>query len=234
MANSATLLADLLERWHVPPNQTPEMHRGGPPDLPGYWDDHKRAMRWLLEIDAALGAMEAIGEEVSHYRETQVAWFKGVFSLGSPWGSTVSSLRPTAAPLEIRMLRALAQQLDSVRYAPVIGSDELDRLSQALDESLRLVRTTPGLTDDVRRYLAGLIVEALACLNDVANGGEVTLRDAIYRVGGAMSVAVEEAVPEEHRQGWRDNVLRLLISFAVQATAGITTGVAVAEILPPN
>lgn len=238
VANSATLLADLVERWRLPANKTPEEHRGAGahPSTQEFWTDHVLAVRWLNEIDDALIAMEAMGEETAHYRQSQPAWYAAVFAQSVPWGSRPTNKtqqRPIADRRDIALLRALGQQLESVGYAPRVAASDLESLRAAVNEAHDLIIETP-LDDAVRRYLLGLVSEARACLDELAAFGSIRLRDVTFTLGGALNAAAETAVPPAHKQRWRDTARTVLAQIAVQGTAGALGTMGAHLLLPPG
>lgn len=236
MANSATLLADLIDSWAVPANTTPEEHRGAGQSTStlDFWDSHLRAAQLLVEVEAALNAMEAMGEDVAHFRLAQPSWYAAVFAVPTPWGSKANGRRGVAAVPYVALLRALGQQLDSLKYTPSDAAVDLENLRQAIGEAHELVIGS-SIDDSVKRYVLGLVAEARACLDDLAAFGTVRLRNATFTLAGAMELAAETAgVPEEERPKWRHAAKRVLFTFANQTAAGITAGVTLAQIMPPG
>ncbi len=205
MANSATLLAQLLTEWAVPSGKPPEYVRGGAngrPDSPDFWEEHVLAVHWLAEIDDALRSMEQSGDDVEHYREAQPHWYAAVFSQSVPWGSVSGGMRRTIDRANHGLLRALGVHLDAVKYTPRFDGDDLDALRSAIQEANDLVVATSAIDGNSKRLLLGLIAEVSRCLDEVAAFGEVRLRDAVLRLGGALE-SVAAAMPEgPERSKW--------------------------------
>lgn len=232
MANSATLLAALLVRWEVPPNTKPESHRGqgtGPSSLE-FWRDHVRAVIWLTEVESALQAMEALGEDVSHFREAQPAWYGAVFAMSAPWGTSATHVRKMLERGDLGLLRALGQQLDSVGYTPPSNAISLEQLRTTFEEVETLV-TSSTVPVHVKRYLLGLVTEARTCLVELDALGEVRLRRVTFELGGALNAVAETAAPEGEKTRWRAVATMVLTQFAIQTAAAIAGGIGTQALL---
>lgn len=215
MKNSASLLADLLERWTVPSGTQNAQHRGGgAPDSskPEYWSSFRDALRWLTEVEGYLDAMDAAGDDTSMYRASVPAWYRALFSFDVAWADSAAKVRPAADSRDIALLRALGQSLDAVKYAPKIHTDQIEGLRAAIANARDLV-VASTVDDDARRYLLGLIAEIDRCLNDLAAFGTAHLRDLVFALGGAMHAAAETSVTPDEKPNWKAAAQQVMVQL---------------------
>lgn len=227
--NPAAALADLLESWHVPAHQTPSSVRfNGDVHSAEFWAGHRTAVRYLMEIEESLTALEASDMEASFYRESVPTWYQAVFSQQYGWSTTGNEeIRRTVAVADLRLLRALAAHLDAIKWVPDLDPGHIDSLRDALKRAQELAVTDRGLSDDVRRYILGLIREAEACLDESQSADGVYVRRITMELGGAMSTVSEmKSEDDPTRAKWANgarNILRSLGDKLLQKA--IETGV---------
>ena len=230
MANPATLLADQIEAWAVPRGQMPEQARavdGQGFDSREFWERHERVVGYLAEIERALTAMEAGSVSVQHYRAELAAWYRAVFAQSVPWGQNAGQRRVLLEPASLNVLRALAQHIDETDYVPVVSDSDLDNIRRALDLAQTLISEADGLSRAVRRYLYGLVREALECADELDVFGSVALRSRIFELGGAMTnTAATTAIPDEtEKKRWYGAAREIVTTLGVSVAANmISTG----------
>lgn len=219
MPNPARLLHEMMINWTVPANTPPESVRGnGDASSLEFWHEQARAVRFLRDVEVALDGMEAIGEEVEHYRDVLPDLYQGVFAYTTPWQHRPGSITHPIDPRDLRLLKALAGHLQSVNYAPQVGGDQLAALLESLDSTELLIRTSPDIDDSIRRYLLGLISEARRVATELQTFGDVELRSITFELGAALLSTASEQVPEENRRGWIDKAKSLVASVGWKAT----------------
>ncbi|TFV53226.1 hypothetical protein [Blastococcus sp. TF02A-35] len=229
MTNAAGLLADLLEAWKIPAGQNARSARQKTAGERGFWHQHRLAVGYLLQIERDLDAMEAAGDVVEHYRETLGDWTAAVFSYEYHWKSGQTQDVSLLDGRDMRLLRALAAQIDSINLAPTAAADELAQLRLKLGEARELIEAAgpPLLEAGARRYLLGLVFEADRCLDEIRTFGAATLRSVTFELGGAMHTVADHASDENDKKRWRERARGVLVEWAglIPATA-ITTTVA--------
>lgn len=230
MKNSAALLADLFASWDVAQGQTVTAARkASMPGVSSLWNVQRLAITYLLEVERDLVAMEAAGDVVDHYRETLPAWYETVHSWNFSWQTAANGPVPAIDGRDLRLLYALAGQVDSLKLVPKLEVDQLSSLRANLNEAQSLIAaaTPPTLDDSARRYLLGLVLEANRCLDEIELLGTATLRRVTFELGGGMVSVAEEATDANVERTWREKAKGVLVTWAtlIPATA-ITTGVA--------
>ena len=219
--NPANALADLIETWHVPARVTPQSVRfNGAVDSAEFWKGHRTAARYLMEIEDALTALEAAGENVDFYRETVPAWYRAVFSQSVPWSTqTNDSIRRVSTVAEIRLLRALGAHIAAVKWVPPLDNDHLNSLRDALNRARELVLADDDLLEEVKRYILGLIHEASECLDDSQLTDAVRMRSITMELGGAMSTVSEmKSDADPKKQKWSEGAKNVLRSISDKMT----------------
>lgn len=219
MANPAKLLHDMILDWRVPQGNLPESVRAdGDPSGLGFWHAHARAVGFLRDIEIALNGMEAVGEEVEHYRDVLPEFYKCVFAYSTPWSSSVNGVREPIDRRDLRLLRALAGHLDSINYVAAASGDQLLDLLESLDKTEQLIRTSEDITVEVRRYLLGLVGEARRVATELETFGDVELRSITFQLGAAVLSTADQMVPEEKRSGWIAAVKELVRKIGWKGT----------------
>lgn len=228
MTNPANLLVELLKSWAIPAHKRPEQVRSnGDPGSEQFWRDHSIALNLLSDIERSLIAMEASGEDVSHYRATLPSWYQAVFTYTHPWASTSSeAIRPTLPDLNFRMLQALAGQISSIGWVPSVISSDIDSAAEAFTAAEQLVREDRALPSHLKRYLLGLIAEARLALDEYTSMGSVALRRITMELGGAMMTVSEMQSDSPARKRWSERAKAVLFSAVViGGTKAIESGV---------
>ncbi|SFF52871.1 hypothetical protein [Blastococcus tunisiensis] len=179
-----------------------------------------------MQIERDLVALEASGEDVEHYRDTLPAWYRAVFSTEQAWTGGVNKATPIVDPRDLRLLRALAGQVDSVGLNPKPAPDFLAHLQEALGDARQLILDAGPdvLSDAARRYLLGLVREAERCIEEIDAFGTAAVRRVTFELGGAMASIAEVASDENVKKTWREKSRAVLIQWAgLVPTAAITT-----------
>jgi hypothetical protein len=228
--NAAALLADLIASWDLKKGDVPAtVRRESLAEAGGLWDVQKLAITYLLQIETDIDAMHAAGDEVTHYRQTLGSWYEAVHSWNAPWQDAAAGVMRAIDPRDLRLLYALAGQIDSLRLSPPVPTVQLPQLRVALTKAQELIAEAvpPVLDDAARRYLLGLVFEANRCIDEIELRGAASLRRVTFELGGAMTTIAEQATDENAKKAWREKAKGILIQWSglVPVTA-ITTGVA--------
>lgn len=164
--------------------------------------------------------MDASGDNTGPYRGSLPAWYSAVFSMDMPWHDVKNHARLIADPRDIAILRALGQALDMVKFEPQITGDDADRLRSVLDGARGLIIES-RIDESTRRYLLGLVTEALRCLDELAAFGTARLRSLVFELGGAMEAAAE-TVPmgDAAKATWHKTAHEILIQLIGGGGAG--------------
>lgn len=206
MANPARLLAETLIEWQeVPPSKTSESVRGDP-----QWVAHRRALRHLLAIEQFLTAMEASGQPAQEFRECMPAWTAALFSFNAGWRSKVGASRMVIDDGDLRVLRSLATLMETAQYVQAVTAPAAKDLVESLERAEQLIRASPSIGPDTRRYLLGLVAEATATIKDVETFGEAEARRAVFELGGAMQAIVGQLHDRDDGPMWATRVADLL------------------------
>ena len=230
MKNAAALLADLLEEWDVPQGQSASTQRQKVAQAKSttFWSMHKLAVGYLLQLERDLDALEAAGDQVSFYRETVSSWYAGVFAYATGWQGGVSSKTPVLDRLELRLLRALAGQIDAMRLSPRLAASQLADISDALNEAWELIDGAEEgvISEAAKRYLLGLIFEASKVIEEIDTFGTAALRSLTFELGGGMGSVAELATDPETKKTWWAKTTRVLAQWgATVPVAAIESGV---------
>lgn len=227
MPNPAKLLADMVEPFTVQHGEQVVARRMRiTPEGPGaidFWEDHRRAVGFLEEIDIAIRGMEAMGEDVTHWRSQYDEWHSFVFAIEVNWSATPSGGVSMPLP-SLSMLRALAQVLDVTNYAPEESPADLVMLQQAIAEARALV-VEVGFPADTARYLLSLLREAEDVITEYQLYGSVRLRSVTLKLGGAMLMTSgEDVVTRDPAKAKRYKQLAGKLMMGVAITLGSQHG----------
>lgn len=228
MKNAAALLADLLRSWDIPPGNSSGGQRSKVAGDIGLWGAHKLAMGYLLQIERDIDALEASGSAVRHYRLSLKDWYEAVFSYHFGWQSGVNPSNTVAVidDRDLRLLDALADVVDQIRLAPPTWAEQRAAIRDQVAAAQDLVASAPPevLNDAARRYLLGLIFEALRVVDEIELRGAAALRSVTFELGGAMGLIADGAKDEETQKTWRRKSRELLTQWAaVPPKAALTT-----------
>jgi len=219
------MLADLLAAWNVPAGSTPLTVRKASiaAQESSLWDVERRAIGYLEQVERDLDAMEAFGEDVTYYRECMPVWWAAVFSFDLGWQQSLNTSVSLMDRGELRLLRALAGQIDTMRLSPRVQPGQLAALRAKLEESLQLVQATqpPTLDDAAKRYMLTLVHEALRVVDEVDLVGAASVRRVVFELGGAMTTVAEQTPDENEKKKWHESARGFLVEIVRQAPAAI-------------
>ena len=190
MSNPARMLADLLERWIVPKGASvTNVRTEALPDGFDFWKMQRIAAGYLSEIEQCLDAMDGIGGDTSDFRATMDDWCRAVFLPEQPWHGA-ASVETRLDPRDLRLLRALANQIDMMDMSPSYNQEQAREILDLLDEVRSVVVGATGLPAAVRAYILGLVTEAENALLDLEVFGESRLRALTIELGGAIVTTI--------------------------------------------
>lgn len=228
--NAAALLADVFESWTIPQGHSAAGHRASVAKNKGIalWPLHRLVMGYLMQIEKDLDALESTGDDVQHFRETLPAWYAAVFSVEAAWRDAVADRHEIVNPLELRLLRALASQIDLLRMAPVVPASQLADIRTALMDARDLIISAGEnvLSAEARRYLLGLVFEADKVIEEIEVVGTAALRTITFELGGAMASVAELVKDPQEKKTWWAKTRGVLAQWsAVVPIAAIEAGV---------
>lgn len=216
MGNSARELADLLTTWAIPQGRTPCDHRTITAREHGATlaADHALAMKLLTDVVQSISALERAGVDVSHFRETLPRWQDAVLSCDFLWRSAVGGDTPCLAPDPMRMLRALAGQIDLLGSVLAPPQDRIRAALARVDDAEAFVTDATDINDGTRYYLLGLLAE----IREALTGGQpASAAPKVAEFVGAATMVAEAAAPgSSARDRWR--------GFATTVAANFTGG----------
>lgn len=186
VSNPARMLADLLERWVVPVGHAVTSVRddNGLEGV-GFWKLQRMAASYLNEIEGLFDALDGIGGDTSDFRAAMDDWARAVFVPEQAWHGG-ASVETRVDPRDLRLLRALASQIDMLQLAPVFDDAQLTDLSKLLSEARQMINHEASIPVPVRAYIHALISEAEAAIADLRLYGESRLRSCSMELGGAL------------------------------------------------
>lgn len=184
------MLSDLLERWIVPAGQSVAAVRDDN-GLKGvdFWKMQRMAAGYLDEIERLLTAIDAIGGDTEDFRATMDDWAKAVFVPEQAWHGG-ASVETRIDPRDLKLLRALASQIDMMDLSPNFSETQLLDLKALFAEAREMVLGATSLPTAVRAYIVGLISEADAAISDLQLFGESRLRSCTIELGGSLVTVV--------------------------------------------
>lgn len=216
MGNPARDLADLYTAWAIPKGSNPQDHRTATARKRDTTlaDDHALAMKLLSEIVQRMAALERAGVDVTHFRETLPRWQDALLSCDLPWRAGVNGDRPCLGPDPMRLLRALAGQIDLLGSVLAPPQDRIEAALARVGDAETFVTDATDINDGTRYYLLGLLAE----IREALNGGQPSsAAPKVAEFVGAATMVAEAAAPGSGtRDRWRD--------FATTVAANFTGG----------
>jgi hypothetical protein len=195
--NSARSLLALFGEWELQPNGSALSARGsGDPSDQGFWWEHRRALDWLADIEAALNALADSGTDVSIYRKKVPSWYQGLFATSTNWTSATKV--PLVDESSLDLLHSLATTLDLVQWEPAFGDDQAN-IFETLVHAEDLIRTDDSLLAPTRRYLLQLIQEVRFTLDNLKTHGGAAARSASMQLVGALTTTAATAETPDKR-----------------------------------
>ncbi|WP_157930714.1 hypothetical protein [Glycomyces xiaoerkulensis] len=189
------------------------------------WEARCYAIDLVREVDRALAGMAIAGLDVEVYRDCVASWYAVIFDMLKLKPNNV----PELPPAELRMLKALASHLDSVRVGWSGEEVNYEELLEAIDEALNLLDETV-LPVDEDHYIRALLSEAREVAAEVRKFGSATVRKITAELGGEI-LRLTGQVPEEKQQKRLLTLAGKFLRFGVQTftgkaleTAGSDTG----------
>jgi hypothetical protein len=218
--NAAKDLHDLLSKWSpVPAQKTSEGTRGAAGDRLAFWRERGERSTCCLPSRSTLPAWAAHGDDVEHYIEALPTWYRAIFSVDAPWGSTHAAPRPIIDAGDLRLLRALGGALDAVRAVQPLLEEQVDGMLTALAKAEEAVRVATDVDDQIRRFLLGLISEARRVTKDWQTFGTEAVRSANLELGGALYTMADQTPEPASKVKWRSLAKDLVLPVM---TGGLT------------
>lgn len=187
MANPARELADYLTRWILYSQSGMYATRGGtsPGDIT-FWRENAKAVKLVTEVDEILQARARLGKDTSHYAETLIEAYRGIFAPDYAWAAGGSGeFIPRTA---INQIQSLADWLDDNTYSSSpIPPERRASVESALAEIWELIESGDLPLDVPGRLFVGQLLDSVRdLLNDATAYGEVDLLRHIYSLIGVL------------------------------------------------
>jgi hypothetical protein len=228
MPNAATALAALLKEWHVPKGNHPESVRGinEAESRREFWRDQAQAVQLVLSVDNIIRGIEAAGGPTAMFAGSVVSWYEAAIGYSVPWQSTANGHRHIIEDARLENLEAFGVMLDQLGTV-AIDDSKVSSLRTTLEEAKDLAANDPNLTPDSRRYMWGIIIQALDALDEIETFGTHPVRAVLLELSGAANVQADVAEgandqPTAGRwRGIRDSAVRTFTSrLALKAADG--------------
>lgn len=168
MRNAAAELANLFDAWALPRGRSPQDHRAA---VAGGHDrtlteELSRAMQLFAKIEDHLEALERLNVDVTHFRDTLPRWQEAFLSFDHAWRQNLNGNANCIAPDHLRMLRALASQIDLMGAVLAPPAARIAAALRKVDEAEAFVRDAEDLSEGTRHYLLALLAEIREALVD--------------------------------------------------------------------
>lgn len=215
--NSARSLLALLEEWQPQPGgSSVQVRAESDPDSQSFWAEHRRALEWLSDIESAINALGADGNDVTVYRGALPYWYQGVFAYRTDW-NTSSTARLVEKPY-LDLLQALAGLLDFAKWEPQFG-DQQANIFETLVHAEDLIRNDESLSDPTRRYLLQLLHGVRFNLETIDTNGTAAARSATMQLVGALTTTAATADTVQRQKSY----LKAAVELARVAGTVVTT-----------
>lgn len=230
MTNAATALAALLKQWAVPPTTNPESVRGitDAPSRRDFWRSQAQAVQLALSVDNILRGLEAAGSPTPMFTGSVVSWYEAVMGFSVPWNDAKNSHRQIIDEARLENLEGFGVMLDQIGIVTITESDAAD-LRTTLEEAKELAANDPSLAPESRRYMWGIITQALSALDEIETFGTQPVRAVLLELSGAANVQADIAEGEKDQptasrwRGIRDSLAtRILNRVAIKAADEVT------------
>lgn len=230
MANPAKALADLVENWQVPANESVASVRiqGEQASLKLIegWTQTAVACRLIIEIVDTLDTLESAGEDVQHFRDSLPAWYAAIFRPEENWSAGTSSPRPGITPPDLRVLKALRNLIH--RAQPVAKTFSLTDISNQL-EAVQAAVSDSDLPEDLRIRLLGLLRKARSAVERFDLGGEGPVISAAQEVAAVLVIVAHDTRVDLPTRGRFVNLTNtffgaLIGALGIKTADAITTG----------
>jgi len=217
MENPAHELHELFSTWSaaLEGNANSTANARGLEEVAGL-DMQRRAMALFLESVDKLDDLEAVGVKVGVYRRYIPAWTRMLMSYPLPWYQQVNQADafPSAA---MDQLEALGGWFDI--YRPRLRPGAEETLQAIVSDTETLLRDDSSLSNELKLYLARLLREIQAALDDAILGSSFDYAAATERLWVALFAAAAQSDSTEKSSKWTDLAHR----FAIPTTVGLLT-----------
>lgn len=185
----------------------------------GFWEDHARAVRCLIEIEQALDRLESVsGQNVQAWRRTLPGWYRSVFLADESGWVTPQAESIPLQPHEHDILQTLATHLGAAFRLYAVPPPEARDLQSALDVAEEVPED-----DEIPVWLRAHLITRLNEAKDLVQAPTIfevdRLRGLVAEIIGLLDT-VDSAPVREDTHGWirstvdtiRDAFWRLLVS----------------------
>ncbi|MBM7415254.1 MULTISPECIES: hypothetical protein [Nocardiaceae] len=210
MANPAALLHGLLTSWCV--NGSASDIRGIDSTASPAWSDVRRAMGYVDAISEALAGQQAQQARVTPYVEAVPRWTAAIVGYPHGWNQDSASGIPTQ---DLALLDTLAGIMDT--WIARTTDEQRDDIRQFSDRIAELVKADDSLSEEIRLYLANLVLHLRDCLDRFDIVGDFDLRIAVDRLMMAVGVASVHSTSEKSR--WKDVAEQFVYPFTVSVAS---------------
>lgn len=223
MANAASLLAELLISWQIPPGNHYARVRGLSSDP--VWDDSALAAQYLTEISRCLDLMDLGGRRTSIYRPLIPQCYASVFGINPDWGTLRPKGGPALASDSLALLQALGDLIDAYQVVEPVGSEQRQMLITQFAALLTALAGAEYLSKEGRAYLIGLLQQAISAIV-LESTSDQRVRELAFELSGAFTAAASDPnVPTDQQPWWREQATTIVNTLV---TGGATHAVTLA------
>lgn len=193
MANAAKLLHDLFEQWNRPGSY-----------VVGARDDpslavHRRAVKYLDEIELSLDLLEAKDVYTAVYRKYFPRWVEIVFNYGQSWTSSTAGIEEVARD---HLINFASQTRD---LAIPIDSSKLklqEAYLEAVEFALKSDSTLPPFVKVQVQHVVDNLREAIQQIDTI---GDFEFQQLIDRLFAVLSSVEMRSDDPSVWDGWKDH-----------------------------
>ncbi|WP_288751274.1 hypothetical protein [uncultured Corynebacterium sp.] len=170
MANPAKLLLDIFESWH-----NPDLHTRSARDDEDL-SEHRRAMRYIVEIEQILDLLDAEGVITSVYRRYLSEWVAIVLNYPHSWTNSWGDISVVAR----EHLVNLANQSRGV--VPEIDTGKFKLLSEYLDSVEHALASDETLPQSAKNQVQTVIENIRTAMDNITVVGDLEFQDLIRQL----------------------------------------------------
>lgn len=234
MTNPAAELIAIFDEWDGASGSTTLLHRSETNDLATYtWSDHFRAASLLVDMERFVRDQDGWWDDQS---ETFDAAWKYLSQPRFVWSNDGYDPLPRLARAS---LMSLGRQMDRIKTGALefFDKERSDRLVENLEQIRDTINDIPMYLFDQREYLISLIDR---CVDEILSEAPdlAAARSLTYEVVGAALPVASSIQDEDLRTSLFGKLASACGAWSrdvsVQTTAAITSGIVLAQILPPQ
>lgn len=206
MANPAELLFNLLSAWNKPGTE-PRKSRQDP-----QLENHRKAVRYLDEIEEILPILENDGVRVSLFKNYFPEWVKYVFNYPNNWDSQYDG------KIDQNSLENLENLIGYANMAvPKLDIDKIAELRGYITSVIKKLIDDNSIPTTTRRSALIAARNILTALDELDSVGEFHLQKMLDSLAGSLVLVTHES---KNTQGWQEKTEGFIYPFVQNVAAG--------------